>query len=152
MALEFHQGDKALYRRYASKPWNDAGLLMLNTERDKYDKWLMDTYNTEDGIRTLFQGNGPKYCYPWGQEKSKLGDYVTSEESSIIIVKGLHQWKRKPVGFDYTLHLTFGLDGQLWHLDATYNAGKNEVRLGTKCTAGERMTDTTHDGFTVVKR
>lgn len=148
MALTFHDGTHPLYKNYTVRPWNDVGLLMLNPERSQYDRWLMENYNTEARIRELCNGNGVRYCYPFGEGKSKLSEYIEAAEGSLILLKGLHQWERKDNGYDYRLHVTFGLEGQLWHLYANYYASSEKVVLSTVATAGERVTGEDHEGYT----
>lgn len=147
MSLTFHDGTHALYRNYSTSPWNDVSLLMLNPAASRYDKWLMDNYNTQATITEMFDGNGVKNCYPFGVGKSKLSEYVAAKDTGVIVIKGLHQWKSKPNGYDYQLHLTLGFEGQLWHLDANYYDKSQKVVLSTTCTAGDRVTAVDNDGF-----
>ena len=147
MTIEFHQGNHRLYQRYAPRPWNDEGLLMLNSQQNYYDRWLMQTCNTEEAMTALLAGDGPKYCRPFGGG-SKLSEYIDAEETGIIVVKGLHQWER--IGFGrnsrYRLHITFGLEGYLWHLYARYHPNRR-IEFTSDLSRGEQVTMEDHEGF-----
>jgi hypothetical protein len=150
MSVTFHDGTNKLYNRYAPQPWNDVGLLRLNPDRNGWDDWLMKTYNKEDGIRALLQGESALLCRPYGKG-SKLGEYISAENTGILILKGLHQWKRIGKTWNYKLHLSFGLDGWIWHLDARYEDRSGTISLTGTCTKGERATAEDHEGFVAVK-
>lgn len=158
MSLTFHDGTNPLYRNYSRhRAWNDTGLLRLNPGRS-YDRLLTGTYNTEAKIREMFGRPGAQNCRPGGVGASKLGDYVSSAERDVIIIKGLHQWVEKVGtgnarwGSNFQLHLSFGLDGQLWHLYATYYSDSEKITLSSECSAGERVTAVDHEGFAKQKR
>lgn len=146
MSITFHDGTHKLYSAYAGRPWNDVGLLRLST-RDYYHRWLMTTYNHEAAIRALFAGPAVQHCYPFGAGKSKLGEWVGAEHTGIVILKGLHHWRRIDDSWDYQLHLSFGLDGRLWHLNALYHDATHSVSLTADCTPGEWATQEDHEGF-----
>lgn len=151
MSVTFHDGTNKLYKAYASRPWNDVGLLQLNPDRNQWDDWLMENCNTEQQIRALLQGEKASLCRPHGKG-SKLGEYVASNETGILILKGLHQWRRIGRSWNYKLHLSFGLDGWLWHLGARYEDRSRTVTLTGECTRGERATGEDHEGFQSVGR
>jgi hypothetical protein len=151
MTIAFHQGNHPLYRRYAARPWNDEGLLMLDSHRSDYDRWLMEQCNTEEGMTALLAGDGPKNCRPFGVGSSKLSEYIGADQTGIIVVKGLHQWQRMGRSWNYRLHITLGLEGQLWHLYALYHAN-GRIAFTSECSAGERVTGEDHEGFERVGR
>ena len=149
MSLEFHDGTHKLYKGYSEgKAWNDVGLLRLNAA-DRYDKSLIDDYNTEAKITEMLKDGVLAGCYPFGPGKSKLSEFIAAEGTGIIVIKGLHQWVRLGRTWNYKLHLSFGLEGQLWHLNARYSNSTQKISLTTTCTAGEKVTGESHDGFKV---
>ena len=150
MTVTFHDGTNPLYRKYTNhRAWNNTALLGLNPGVG-YDRLLIDGYNNETKIKELLGRPGAQNCYPGA---SRLGDYVSSSVRDVIIVKGLHQWVEKTGtgtarwGSNYQLHVTFGLDGQLWHLYATYYGDSQKITFRSQCSAGERVTDVDHEGF-----
>lgn len=152
MAVEFHDGNHKLYGAYSQgKAWNDNGLLRLSM-RDQYDRMLIDDYNNEAKIAEMLKSNVLSNCRPFGVGTSKLSEYIGAQGTGIIIIKGLHQWKRVGRYWDYKLHLSFGLEGQLWHLYARYMNDTGNVTLTNSCSAGERVTGESHDGFVKVGR
>lgn len=158
MSLTFHDGTNPLYKNYSThRAWNDSGLLRLNPSRS-YDRLLIDTYNNEAKMRELFARPGAQNCRPGGPGASKLGEYVGSDVRDVIVIKGLHQWVEKVgtgnarTGSNFQLHLSFGLDGQLWHLYATYFGDSQRITLTSECTAGERVSAVDHEGFGKQKR
>lgn len=153
MSLTFHDGTSLLYRNYTNhRAWNNTALLGLNPGRS-YDRMLIDDYNNEVKMRELFARPGAQSCCPGGVGASRLGDYVNSSVRDVIVIKGLHQWVEKVGtgsarwGSNFQLHITFGLDGQLWHLYATYYGDSRKVTFSSECTAGEKVSHTDHEGF-----
>ncbi|MBJ2156627.1 hypothetical protein [Variovorax sp. IB41] len=153
MSVTFHDGTNLLYRNYTShRGWNNTALLGLNPGRS-YDRLLIDDYNNEAKMKELFARPGAQNCYPGGPGASKLGDYVNSDSRDVIVIKGLHQWVEKPGtagrrgGSNYQLHITFGLDGQLWHLYATYFGDSQKITFSSQCSVGEKVSHTDHEGF-----
>ena len=164
MALKFHDGTLALYSGYCGgRAWNDADLLRLNPG-DAYDKWVMDTYNTEAGMRALFDRPGILSARPFGPGTSTVGEYVGGDGASLIVIKGLHQWQEirvTPKGgrpyWQKKLHVTVGLEGQLWHFYGTLHDHSDPARAKVALSpqtisVGERMTGTDHDNFQRVTR
>lgn len=151
MTITFHDGTNKLYKKYAPFPWDNIGLLQMNPKANTWDDWLVKNYNTEKKIRELFEGDSVSLCMPYGTG-SKLGEYVGAKETGIIILKGLHQWQRIRRTENYKLHLTFGLDGWLWHLNARYCAQSDSISLTGDCTKGEQATGEDHEGFTFQKK
>lgn len=152
MSVTFHDGSHHLYQRYAPQAWNDMGLLRLN-DGNQYDSWLMRNCNTEAAMRALLRGGSLANCYPFGVGTSKLSEYIAAGETGIIVIKGLHQWQRIGRSWNYKLHMSFGLEGRLWHLNALYKStGGGSVAFTSECTAGETTTTESHDGFQRVGR
>ena len=54
--------------------------------------------------------------------------------------------------WNYKLHLSFGLDGWIWHLGAIYLDLRGIIQLTGECTKGERATKEDHEGFIAVGR
>ena len=79
-----------------------------------------------------------------------LADYIAAQGTGIIIIKGIHQWRRLGKSWNYTLHLSFGLEGQLWHLYARYKDQTGEITLTSSCSAGKKVTGEAHDSFVTV--
>ena len=154
MAIEFSDGTHPLYRQYTnSRAWNDAGLLQLNRAR-QYDRILIDTHNTEAGMRALLGGEALGNCRPYGVGTSKLSDYRDADiaEASLMVVKGLHQWQRLGNTWNYKLHVTLGLDGWLWHLYAKYTDATGGIAFTSEVTSGGRATGEDHQGYARVGR
>ncbi len=153
MGLTLHDGSHDLYKGYSNgKAWNDEAFLMLNSSRSVYDEWLMRRYNTDEGMTALFTKQGITTCKLFGDDSSTVGEYVGSTQSSIIVVKGLHQWQRRQDSPNYGLHVTIGLEGWLWHLKATYYHNADEAKakvslLPRDATKGQQMTGVDHEGF-----
>jgi hypothetical protein len=147
MSITFHDGTLALYSKYCDgKAWNDASLLRLNTERSQYDKYLMEKCNTETAMKALLGGDAVRLVKPVSTG-SKLGEYMDAKATGIIVIKGLHQWERIGTTWNYHLHITFGLDGYLWHLYALYENHTEKVRLLGEISRGESLTTEDHEGF-----
>lgn len=146
MSIEFHDGTNAVYKKYsASKKWNDAGLLQLNGAASIYDKWLIEQ-NSEENLRALLNTSAVTEIRPFGHG-DKLGTLMELEGQSMIVVKGLHQWKRVNKTWNYKLHITLGMEGYLWHLDALYTDSSGKVAFVGSISRGDSISDETHDGF-----
>jgi hypothetical protein len=155
MAVEFNGGGAQAtpgFEGYCErKQWNDRTLLFPPTSiatLDRNNQWLQ-AFNTEAIIKRML-ANVPKASKARGYFNT-VREWVEAPEevASIIVLKGLHQWKD-----GYTkAHISIGYDGYIWHLYARYHGEvrPQTMKLNGDITSGDFQADETHDHYNVKK-
>ncbi len=149
MPILFHDGKNEIYKAYSGgAAWNSDGIIAPGTP---YTKWIKSHCNTEAFITGLFEA--AMAIKPYAEAQMTLADYKSSDEISLIVLKGLHQWRKHPKGPGsiFGMHVTFGLDGYIWHVNALLDRNGQVGKFMGPCTRGESVTAKDHDGWTIVK-